>query len=331
MTTYIRHDEEAAVRGRYAAIKSPDPAFAEDFVGDALAYLTMKGYIPRVRAQQMGMMTVLLAAAALEALGIDPLRDDHTITDDEKAVLAKLFVGKSLKRARRAVTFLASMAKEVTGPLAPYEKHQCELWQFGYDGHSFTRETAQKLRLMRRFERAGEDFHGLIHKAWLMVVGHGKALTAWSRRMPLLLCDLARPHHLSCAIAANEIARGELVVVTKTMTPAVQRAFAVTGPMVVHDPEGLMSALTGAQKAAVLLERRMEGWTLTYGSGVPDKHAVKDHRIPLFYRMLSRTAYEADDALKVSRTDKAAKSADGKPEPMAAVPLQNQRAGECAA
>ena len=37
MTTYIRHDEEAAVRGRYAAIKSSDPAFAEDFVGDALA------------------------------------------------------------------------------------------------------------------------------------------------------------------------------------------------------------------------------------------------------------------------------------------------------
>lgn len=75
----------------------------------------------------------------------------------------------------------------------------------------------------------------------------------------------------------------------------------------------------------------MEGWTLTYGSGVPDKHAVKDHRIPLFYRMLSRTAYEADDALKVSRTDKAAKSADVKPEPLAAVPLQNHGAGECAA
>lgn len=49
------------------------------------------------------------------------------------------------------------------------------------------------------------------------------------------------------------------------------------------------------------------------------------------YSTTSRTAYEADDALKVSRTDKAAKSADGKPEPMAAVPLQNQRAGECAA
>lgn len=234
--------------------------------------------------ESVGRAALVLLAAALQGAGV-------TLESEARdpALIAKLnrLCAMPLEPAqlRRTVQLLASLS--VTGATRGPRLD----FQFGYDGHALTREQAARLGLVRYFESASSGFAALLAKAFSYLARSGPAYLAWTRRLPLLICDLNRATHRDCARLMRALAGNELVVVSTPCSPDVSAGAMGSGyeRLYVEDAAGLMKGLIGIEAEAVLLERRLAGWTVTFATGCAHPKDLADKRLPAAWRALART------------------------------------------
>ena len=168
-------------------------------------------------------------------------------------------------------------------------------YQFGFDGHWMTRETASRLRLVRYYEKTSGAFAAFVHRAFAVLAQQGAAYMAWSSHFPILICDLNRPAHREAAAVLTEAAHGEAAVVTRPMTRESARALP-KGLLVLEDRQGVFEKIAGGFASVMLLERRIGGWTVTFPAGrVPARELKKSvyGKLPL---ALARCAPQNDGA-----------------------------------
>ena len=296
MTKYITRKEARCNAGRYAKIRTRDMGFTEEAAAAARMAAGLPEAFTRGSAAHVGEVILATAALALGALELLPRRAGGVTPAACEAAAMKLeplTESLSLEVVRKTLLLLAGAARTMKNPLDPATNHQWGLWQFGYDGHPITRETAQKLGIIRRFETVSSDFAQLMHRAYLAAAGCGPAYTGWSARMPLLVCDLANPLHVEMVRAMAPAARGEIVIVSAAVPPEARRRMPEAATLVVEDAGGILTTLFAAGGNALLLERRLEGWTVTYPAGAMEKRALSDPSIPAHWRLFARCTEKA--------------------------------------
>lgn len=139
-------------------------------------------------------------------------------------------------------------------------------FQFGFDGHWMTRETAARLRLVRYYEKASSDFSRFVRRAWGLLSQQGAAYMAWQSNFPILVCDLNIPAHREAALVLFEACHGEAVVVTPAFDARLRAAFP-SALLVVEDNTQAFAAIAGNYGVVMLLEKRIGGWTVTFPAG----------------------------------------------------------------
>lgn len=139
-------------------------------------------------------------------------------------------------------------------------------FQFGFDGHWMTRETAARLRLVRYYEKASSDFSRFVRRAWGLLSQQGAAYMAWQSNFPILVCDLNIPAHREAALVLFEACHGEAVVVTPGFDARLRAAFP-SALLVVEDNTQAFAAIAGNYGVVMLLEKRIGGWTVTFPAG----------------------------------------------------------------
>ncbi len=140
-------------------------------------------------------------------------------------------------------------------------------FQFGFDGHWMTRETAARLRLVRYFEKTSGEFSLFVRRAWTHLAHHGAASLAWQSGFPIFICDLNKAAHLEAAAVIHNMAHGEAVIVTPRVSQEIRRQHVPRTLLVVEDPVGAFAAIAGNYGSVMLLERRIGGWTVTFPAG----------------------------------------------------------------
>lgn len=139
-------------------------------------------------------------------------------------------------------------------------------FQFGFDGHWMTRETAARLRLVRYYEKASSDFSRFVRRAWGLLSQQGAAYMAWQSNFPILVCDLNIPAHREAALVLFEACHGEAVVVTPAFDARLRAAFS-SALLVVEDNTQAFAAIAGNYGVVMLLEKRIGGWSVTFPAG----------------------------------------------------------------
>lgn len=237
--------------------------------------------------ESVGHAALALLALALQSAGVS-LESDGSDT----ALVAKLNRLCALplrpEYVRRTVRLLSriEVAGASVGPRLDF--------QFGYDGHALTREQAARLGLVRYFEKSSSPFAALLGKAFGYLARSGPAYLAWTRRVPLLVCDLNCAAHRDCARLMREYANDELVVVSPACPPEATRHWSgESARLLVQDDLGLMKGLIGIDAQALLIERRLAGWTVTFATGRAHPKDLADARLPAAFRALARTALNA--------------------------------------
>ena len=191
-----------------------------------------------------------------------------------------------LQKSAAAFRRLAARGKDAPEHAAGLFARTRAAWQFGYDGHPFTRETMVRLQLVRYFEKTSAPFASAVRRAFALIVKQGPAYMAWSAGFPALVCDLNRPAHRKLAHLVTETAHGEAVVITRPLEGAV-RPLLARRMLVVEDPAGFFAAVTGFDAPAMLLERRLGGWTVTFAAArAPEKELANKHH-PALARALA--------------------------------------------
>lgn len=235
--------------------------------------------------ESVGRAALVLLAAALQGAGVslETDRRDPALIDKLNRLCALPPEPAHLRRTVRLLAAL-SVTEATRGPRLDF--------QFGYDGHALTREQAARLGLVRYFESASSGFAALVGKAFAFLAQSGPAYLAWTRRLPLLICDLNRPSHRDCARLMRALAGNDLVVVSPACAPDVSARAMGNGyeRLYVEDTAGLMKGLVGIEAEAVLLERRLAGWTVTFATGCAHPKDLADKRLPAAWRALARTA-----------------------------------------
>ena len=298
MTKYLSRKESRSTAGRYVKIHSRDWGFSEDAAGAARLAAGLPEAFTRGSAAHVGRVLLATAGLTLAALELFPKAGGVTAGAGEAAAmkLESMTAGMTDDDVRRTLLLLAEAAKTMKNPLDPKLNHQWALWQFGYEGHPLNRETAQKLGIIRRFEKVSGDMAALMHKAFVAAVGHGPALAAWQARLPLLICDLTRPLHGELVRQMLPAAKNELIIVSREIPTAVRHRFYGSDALFAEDRAGILTGLFAGQGNALLMERRMEGWTVTFPVGVMEKSALTDRAIPAHWRVFARCTEGTKDA-----------------------------------
>ncbi len=306
MTTYHTRREAQNNAGRYGRIRSRDAGFTEEAALAARIATGLEEPFTRGSAAHVGQVILATAALTLGALELLPHKTGGVTPgacDAAAMKLESLIEGLDLDTARRALMLLAGAARTMKNPLDPATNQQWGLWQFGYDGHPLTRESAQRLGILRRFEAASSEFSLLMHRAYCAAVGCGPAYTGWTARMPLLLCDLSQPLHVDMARAVALAAKGEVVVMSKVIPPEARRRLPPEAKLVVEDRAGILTGLYVRRGNAFLIERRLEGWTATYPSGAVERRSLTDPALPKHWRLFARCVERAADDPAPSRAE----------------------------
>lgn len=157
---------------------------------------------------------------------------------------------------------------------------------WGCDGHPWSRETSARLRLTRFFEKTSSTFARFLSSAFTQLVKNGPAYMAWSANFPVFLCDLTKPSHRHCAHLLCEQCHGECVIVTRACDAQTQKQLAKR-LLVVVDREGVFEALAGKFAPAMLLERRLGGWTVTFPCGEVKRQDLESKKYPALARALA--------------------------------------------
>ena len=109
---------------------------------------------------------------------------------------------------------------------------------------------------------------------------------------PVFVCDLNNTYHRYAAQEIDKAAKGDLVVVTQAMTAHTQSVVAryASDLTVVTDEESFFATFLGDYGPAMLLERRIGGWTVTFPAGGAAERELKNKKYPGFARALARCA-----------------------------------------
>ena len=317
MTKYLTRREMKCNAGRYGLIHSRDMGFAEEAAIAAKLMAGLPEPFSRGSAAHVGQVMLATAALALGALELLPKHSGGVTPGACEAAAMKLeplIEGLDLGILRKALLLISGAARTMKNPLDPNANHQWGLWQFGYDGHPLTREAAQKLGILRRFELVSSDFAALMHRAYCAAVGCGPAYTGWTARMPILLCDLAQPLHVDMARAMATAARGELVILSKDIPAEARRRLPPLASLVAEDAAGILTGIYARNGSAFLIERRMEGWTASIPAGAVEKKALTDPKLPKHWRLFARCTEEAAAAHRAWIAQKTAAGDESVPE-----------------
>lgn len=157
---------------------------------------------------------------------------------------------------------------------------------WGCDGHPWSRETAARLRLTRFFEKTSSNFARFLSSAFTQLVKNGPAYMAWSANFPVFLCDITQTSHRHCAHLLCEMCHGECVIVTRSLDAQTQKKLAKK-LLVVFDREGVFETLAGKFAPAMLLERRLGGWTVTFPCGEVKRRELESKKYPALARALA--------------------------------------------
>lgn len=287
---------------RSADAKVCDAASARDFAATSL-WTEETRQMPVQTASDMGVLALTIVRHVLEPIKAQARANPKAAQDALWAFFKDLPVPDA-RDLSRTVTDLKSLtgafrtvlqARPQTKGLklnAQYFGAAVTAFQSGYDGHWITREAALRLRLVRFYEKAGSDFTQCLHRAMAVLSRNGTAYAAWSRGLPLLICDLNRTFERYAAQELFRLTQGEAVVVTTPMTAQTQALVAryASGLPVVTDAAGLFATLVGDYAHVMLLERRVGGWTLTFPAGGAHERDLKNRKYPAFARALARCA-----------------------------------------
>lgn len=178
-------------------------------------------------------------------------------------------------------------------------------FQSGYDGHWITREAALRLRLIRFYEKTSGEFAKTVAKAFASLVKLGPAYAAWTAGWPVFVCDLNNTYHRYAAQEIDKAAKGDLVVVTHPMTVHTQTVVRRYAPdlTVVTDVDAFFATFLGDYGPAMLLERRIGGWTVTFPAGGAAERELKNKKYPGFARALARCAQMPPSLAEDSRAE----------------------------
>ena len=287
---YISRKETSTTRGRYRKIHTADPGFSEDAAMAARMVSDTKAFA-RGSCAHVGHVMLALAALALKSLDLLPEKVSAVTAkaaNDAAAVLSEVTGDVTLQDTRRAMLLIAAACRRMDNPLDLKTNHQWALWNFGYEGHPMTRETAQKLGIIRRFENVSTEFAVLMHRTWIRTVQQGVAITAWSDRLPILICDLTNPLHEEMADAMFRAGDHEVMIVSKNIPPSSRQRWWQYRHHLVEDHLQFMTGIFGAGGGVALIERRLEGWTVTFPTGVITVESLKDKKIPKHWRLFAR-------------------------------------------
>ncbi len=162
-------------------------------------------------------------------------------------------------------------------------------YRLGCDGHPFSRETAMRLRLTRYFEKTSSEFARFLSQAYAVLAKNGTAYLAWTSNFPVFICDLNEVNHQRCANLLVEQCHGEVVMITPTLKARSHMKLA-SKMLVVDDESGIFRAMAGDFAPAMLLERRLGGWTVTYPCGHVSESELKKASHPALARALALCA-----------------------------------------
>lgn len=311
MTDTITKREIPTVAGKYRRIRAALALYGD--VADITALRIAVDDAVRCAVgtrEGVGTAALQILTMALASAGVDLTTDRF---DPDLIARLNTICSQPLDPVvqRRVVDILnhVTATGAVTGPVVDF--------QYGYDGHALTREGAARLGLVRYFESATSAFADLLRRSFTFLARQGVAYTAWTRHVPLLLCDLRDARHVACARAMTDYANNDIVIVTPEYPAAIRAKQQARGDkawMVVEDTTGLMKSLVGVDGEALLVERRVGGWCVTIPVGTDNRRALQDARLPAAFRALARTAvpcsYLLDERPSKAKTTKDAAAAD---------------------
>ena len=261
-------------------------ALVQGCMQTALAYEDCQEAAPQsVPIQTIGRLALALLGQTLSVLGVETLAQARQLPADVLERIRRLTGDVSDKDLRRTMVILQRVAPQIM----PGQTDRALPYQYGYDGHWITREMAAKLHLVRYFEGVSGPFARLVYTSFQYLAKCGPAYLAWSSHYPVFICDMNRVDHRNAAHLMSRLTHGEFVAVTVPMTPEARRA-THEKVLVVEDEQRLFRAVVGDYAAAMLLERRMGGWTLTFPTGGVDAKYLQDQSIPAVARALARCA-----------------------------------------
>lgn len=287
-------------RRRAAGRTVHDPAPAADFAAACL-WTDETRAMPVGSASDLGVLALTLARALLEPIKREARADAAAAGEKLAAFLGALPVpdARELVRTvhdlqRLSKAFRLSVEARAGGRRlnGQYFGAALTAFQSGYDGHWITREAALRLRLVRYYEKTSGEFARCVHRAMAALAKNGTAYAAWGAGWPVFVCDLNNAFH---RFAAQEILRaacGRLAVVSPEPGPQTRAVLARYAPemAVIVDDDALLAALLGNYGTAVLLERRIGGWTVTFPAGGALERELKNKKYPAFARALARCA-----------------------------------------
>lgn len=277
-----------------------DPTAAREFAAMSL-WTDETRKMPVETASDMGVLALTLVHHLLKPAK-ELSRTNRTLAQD---FLVKLFTelpAPDAKTLSQTVSDLASLSPGFRRILesrpgkkglklnSQYFGSSVAAFQSGYDGHWLTREAALRLRLIRFYEKTSGEFAKTVAKAFASLVKLGPAYAAWTNGWPVFVCDLNNTYHRYAAQEIDKTAKGDLVVVTQAMTAHTQSVVAryASELTVVTDEEAFFATFLGDYGPAMLLERRIGGWTVTFPAGGAAERELKNKKYPGFARALAR-------------------------------------------
>ena len=324
MTTYIKRSEIAKTRSRMKEIARqgvecvPDPFAAVNFARECMPGKELDA-LSLPAAGDVGILALALAGLTLktvrESCGIEKKDSDAAL--DALLSLFDLTLPLEMRKINGALKDLVRLAPIYRGYASEQHKvlkaklkaagrqkhnhlaedeHEGQLfarslarYQFGYDGHWMTRETAARLKLVRYFEKTSGAFASRVRTCYMLLARQGRAYAAWNSGYPVFLCDLNVPEHLAAAISLYDAAHGEIVVISRA--PGVEiRPKLPSYMLVIDDEQGLFEWITQNSGTVLLLERRLGGWTVTFPGGRVNPKEVKKKSHPAIALALARCA-----------------------------------------
>lgn len=167
--------------------------------------------------------------------------------------------------------------------------HSTYMTDWGCDGHPWSREVTARLRLTRFFEKTTGEFAKFLAQAFTALVKNGPAYIAWSSNFPVLIADMNETNHRRLANLLCEQCHGECVVVGPSVANDA-RGQLDHRLLTVADTAGIFQTMAGAFAPAMLLERRLGGWTVTFPCGEIDARDLTNPKLPALARALAQCA-----------------------------------------
>ena len=314
MTRYSKRRAVAVTAERLAACAEQpqnhrvDPAAVSAFARAHMRFVEVNE-MTEGEASDFGIVALALAGRAMREIrkkvqqepceGVGPAERFAQILAEELLPLDVKHLEGALKDTERATEVVRNILINNENAKVNKRLHTSRLFgraldetRLAADGHVFTRECALKLRLARYFEKTSSEFDALVHRLFAVLAQNGPAYTAWSMRLPILVCDLNVASHRRAAHLALELAHGALAVVSAPLQAAARTQLAQK-MLVVQDRDGLFAAVIGRFAPVMLLERRLGGWTVTFPTGPVDRRLLADKKLPALARSLAACAVSA--------------------------------------